>query len=115
MHPLTAGAAEKLVDRHAEPFAEDVPERDVDRRERGGGDLAALEVGAAIHRLPEVLDAARVFADEEAAEMLQHPLHGQLAAGDTPFADAGDPLVGLDRDDELVAVSDFDRIARAPP
>src|SRR5687768_11325589 len=106
LHPLTAGAAQELVDRHAEPFPEDVPQRDIDRRERGGSDLATLEVRAAIHRLPEVLDAARVFADEEAAEMLQHPLHGELTTGDAPLADAGDPLVRLDRDDELVTVSD---------
>ena len=77
-------------------------------------DLAALEVRAAIHRLPDVLDPARILADQEAAEMLQHPLHGQLAAGDAAFADAGDPLVRLDLDDELVAMPDFDRIAAHP-
>ena len=114
MHPLAAGAAEKLVDRNAEPFPEDVPQRDVDRRERGGGDLAPFEVGAAIHRLPEVLDAARILADQKAAEMLQHPLHGELTAGDPPFADAGDPFICLDRDDELVTVSNFDWIAAHP-
>src|SRR5829696_9380396 len=27
LHPLAAGAAEKLVDRNAEPFPEDVPQR----------------------------------------------------------------------------------------
>ena len=111
LHPLAAGAAQELVDRHAERLAEDVPEGDVDRRDGGADDLAALEVGAAVQRLPEVLDPARVLADQEAREVLEHPLHRQLAAGDAALADAADPLVGLDLDDELVADADLDRIA----
>src|SRR5215207_4791081 len=114
LHPLAAGAAEKLVDRHAERFPEDVPQRDVNRRKRCGGDLAPLEVRTAVHRLPEVLDAARILADQEAAEMLQHPLHGKLAPGDASFANTGDPLIRLDRDDELVTMPDFDRITAHP-
>jgi hypothetical protein len=41
--------------------------------------------------------------------MLQHSLHRQLAPGDAPFTDSGDSLIGLDRDDELVAMPNLDR------
>jgi hypothetical protein len=66
---------------------QDVPERDVDRRDGGGGDLATLEIRATVHVLPEVLDAVRILAEQESAEMLEHALHGELPTGDTSFAD----------------------------
>src|SRR5918994_4020579 len=49
---LAHGAAEQLPDWHAERFAEDVPEGDVDGRDDRCGNLAALEVGAAVEQLP---------------------------------------------------------------
>jgi hypothetical protein len=58
-----------------------------------------------------MLDAARVFPNQEAGKMLQHPLHRQLAARDAPLPDAGDTSVSLDHDDVLVTNPDFDRIA----
>ena len=80
--------------------------------ERGGEDIAALEIRRAVAGLPEVLDAAGVFADQPAGEMLDHAGHAELAAGHAALTDAGDPFVGIDLDDELVAKPNLDRIRR---
>jgi hypothetical protein len=70
-----------------------------------------------------VLDPARVFADQEAREVVEHALHRQLAAGDAALADTADAGVGPDLDDELIAMAGLDREAldggdlhaRSPP
>src|SRR4051812_37606522 len=62
---LAAGTTEQLVDRDTERLPENVPKRGVDRREGRGNDLAAFEVGAAIARLPDVLDPTRVHPNQE--------------------------------------------------
>src|SRR6266508_4619321 len=101
-HLVAREAAEQFVDRDAQRFALDVPEGDVDGGDGGGGDLAGREEAAPEHLLPEVLDAAGVLADEEGLEVLDHALDGELAAGDAALADAGDALVGVDDDEEVV-------------
>ncbi len=103
---LPAGAAQQLVDGHAQLLAQNVPERDVDGADGPGQHAAALVVVAAIALLPDVLDAHGVHADQEAAEMLDRLGLGQLARRAAAFAQAVDALVGLDLDHER---------CRAPP
>lgn len=107
-----ARAAEQLIDRHAERLAEDVVERDVNRRDDRPGDLATLEVVAAIQDLPEVLDLARIASDEDVCEVVEHSLHRQLAPGDAALPDTGNPFVRLDLDDETIPMPDPDRMPR---
>jgi hypothetical protein len=89
-------AAEQLVDRHAERLALDVPERLVDAGDRTHQDRAASVEIAAVHRLPEVVDARRVLPDQLAGELLHGCLDGARAAFDDRLAPAADAFVGLD-------------------
>jgi hypothetical protein len=105
LHVVASESAQQFVDGHAQRFAFDVPQRHVERAQ-GVQFLAAgrIEV-AAVHHLPEVVDARRVLADEHGAALL----HGVFRAA---FADAGDALVGLDGDDVLALVEEFLGVAR---
>src|SRR5204863_3429912 len=62
----------------------------------------------AIHLLPERADPHRVAADEELAIVLERADHGALAAGQPGLAPAVEAFVGLDLDDQLVAVANPD-------
>jgi hypothetical protein len=111
-HVVALLAAEQLVDRHAERLALDVVQGDVDRRDRGREDAAALEVVRPVHLLPQRADVHRVLADQELAEVPDRGRDGLLAAREPRLAPADDPLVGLDLDDQLVALADEGRTAR---
>ncbi len=68
------GAAEHLVHGHAERFALDVPEREVERAH--GVDLLVarrIEPGH-VHLLPDGFDAERILADERRRRLLEHVL-----------------------------------------
>src|SRR4029078_4682448 len=66
---LVAGlAAKQLVDGHAERLALDVPEGDVDGRDRAH-DGRTPEVPGAVHNVPVVLDPRWVLPDEVVAEL----------------------------------------------
>ena len=97
-------AAEQLVDRHAQRLALDVVQRDVDGGNRRLQHAPAFEILAAIDLLPDPADLHRVAADEELAIVLDGAGHGLLATAQAALAPAGDALVGLDLDEQLVAV-----------
>ena len=72
--PLVAGvdfqlvvhlAAEQLVDRHIELLPDDVPERDVDRGNRGLHGAAVHGVASSIEGVPNLLDVPRALADDQ--------------------------------------------------
>src|SRR5436309_3428203 len=73
--------------RDAVDLPHDVPQRNVDPADRGAADDAvAVPEMLPIHHLPEMLDARRVFADEQLAEVLDRaddaarvPLQRRLA------------------------------------
>ena len=70
-HVVADGAAPQLVAGDAVHLAEDVPQRDVDAAHRGAADdVAAVPEVLAEHHLPEMLDARRVFADDQLGEVL---------------------------------------------
>ena len=60
-------AAEQLVDGHAGPLAEDVPEGAVDAAQGVVERDAAAEVGGDVRGLPDVLDPVALLADRAAA------------------------------------------------
>src|SRR5206468_10294372 len=97
----------ELIYRKAGRLAGDVPEPDVERRDRVGGHTLTLDPAiAAEHALPEALDEERVLADDQRGqarvEVDLDRLRTPTAEGQA-VAEAGDALVGRDlRDDELV-------------
>jgi len=103
------GAAEEVADGLAEVFALDVPEGLVDAAHGGVvGDAAAPEV-LAMHDLPEVLDAARVLADEEDGEIFDGADYAfglPFEGGFAPSVEAG--LIGFDFDEDPVAHAGVD-------
>ena len=96
-------AAQQFVAGHAEGFAFDVPQGDVDRTDRGGSDAAAREEAATQHDLPQVLGPHRVFANQRRRERVDEAGHRVLPPGDATFADPSDAFVSLDGHEEEVA------------
>ena len=88
-------AAEEFVDGHAEVLALDVPQRDVDRRDRAA-DGAAGEVVGAQHDIPVVLDRHRVAADEVLGILGDRGGAGLELAPGAGLADAGETRIRLD-------------------
>jgi hypothetical protein len=60
---------EQLIERHPGAFALDVPERGIDSAEGVHEHGTVAPIRTLIHRLPEVLDVVRVFADEERSQV----------------------------------------------
>jgi hypothetical protein len=117
-HVIAHRAAPQAVAGDAVHLAEDVPEREVDARDgRRAHDAGAVPEVAAVHELPEVLDAGGVLAEHERREVLDGaddgprvPLEGRLApapeavlvgayAHEDPVAHAGVADVRLDGGD----------------
>ena len=107
---LVAGlAAEELPDRLAERLAEDVPHRDLDRGEGRHEDRAAAVARADEHAAPVPLDLGRVLADEVALVVLDGGRDDFALVGEGAFAEAGDPLVRVELDeDEVLVVAGVD-------
>ncbi len=110
-HLVAHQAAQQLVDRDVQRLALDVPEGDIDRGERGGYRAFGRKEPSPREGLPEMLDTKRVLTDQQGLEMLDRAGDRQLTAGQTRFADAGDPFVGVDDDEEEVAKPAPDGIA----
>ena len=95
---LVAASAEQVVDRLAGGFADDVPQRHLDGRERWGAVQAgvAVVVVGGVHALPDGLDVERALADYEALHQVVQQGHLRLqvrrVAG-RPFAQADDAFV----------------------
>ena len=98
-------AAEQRVDRQSGAFAFDVPERDVDTRQRGHQDRPAAPVRAPKQHLPDVFDAVGVAPDQQGRDMLgKRGGDGQFAPvqrGVSHAVQAG--FVGQDFHDDVVA------------
>ncbi len=104
-HAIPRFAAEQLPDRQVERFAEDVPERDVDRADRRHQDRPATIARAAKHRLPVPFDFGRVLADEVALVLEDRLAHGQPFRRQRSLAEARDALVRVDLDEDVVLVA----------
>ena len=97
-------AAQKVVDRAVEAFADDVPQRDLDRGDAGIEDRPAARELVAEHFEPELFDLKRRLADDDAARQLLDDGFDRLRlefAG--AFADAADAVVCEDMGEDPVA------------
>lgn len=101
-HPVADEPAEQAIHGKPESPRVQVPERDVDRRDRGAQDVAAGEETAPEHHLPEVLDPSRILPDKPRLQGLDRGGAGEDLRAHPGLADAADAFVGLDDDDEGV-------------
>ncbi len=109
---VVGGFAEELPGRLPRRLAADVPERHVDRPERvDQGAAASGHGGGDVEAFPDRGRVERIHADEGLTETQIHRVRtGRLNAGtcdpgvQVGLADAGDPLVGVDLDDDVVLV-----------
>ncbi len=105
-----ADVAEQLVAGLAERLAAEVVQRDVERADRvDDGAAAAVHRRADVEALPQRLDVQQVGAEQQLLQAEAHVVGpGRLDAGacdpgvDVGLADAADPLVGVDLDDDVV-------------
>lgn len=70
---LAHGAADQLVDRLSRRLAADIPQRDVDARERRGLDRPAAPERVTVHALPAPFAVARIGADDQLLQVLHRP------------------------------------------
>ena len=103
-------AAKQLVDRRAQRLAEDVPAGDLDGGDDGPVDVACVERDAVEHPLGEGADAKRVLSDDEVFEFANAGLGGADEAVQRPLADAVQPLVGVDLDEQPVLPAGADGV-----
>ncbi|MNN16715.1 hypothetical protein D3C81_1298640 [compost metagenome] len=90
--------AQQLEHRLAGGLAHQVPQRDIDRRDRRHADaLAAPGVGAAVHLLPQVFVVEGILADHHRRQVLVDDLPGH-ARRQRAVADADQAGIGLDLD-----------------
>ena len=103
-HPVAALPAEQIVERHARGLGLDVPQGHIDRSDRPHRDRTAPPIGAAIEKLPDILDPERIAADQRRHDMiLEIGDHGLLATVKRRIADAMDASVGFDLERHEVA------------
>ena len=110
-HRVARSAAEQLIHGRIERLAENVPERRIDRGDRRHRDRAAAPVRAFVEVLPDVLDAARVAADEQRQHVIvQVTGDRELAAVERRVAQAVDAVFGdeLQRDEIAAGTADDD-------
>ena len=109
-HALAEAAAEQPRDGLADRLADEVVERDVDRRDRVDRGRARAGVrGGLVERVPDRLDVERIAAEQRLAHADEHRVrrgHVDEGLGDgrrrVGLAVAADTLVGVDADDEGV-------------
>ena len=94
--PVAGRSAEQLVDRHAERLALDVPQRLVDAAEGAGQNRAAAIERVPVNRLPVVRHAPRILAHQVRLNLLHRFGAGERAAFGDGLAEADDPGVGVD-------------------
>ncbi|MCY1364779.1 hypothetical protein D9M69_515990 [compost metagenome] len=107
-------AAEELVYRQIRGLALDIPQRLLNSADTGEDDGATAlgPEGMVVHLGEELLNAERVFTDDEAlTEVLDHPCccSRTQSVGDGSFANAGDAFVGGELDDDRLDVTALDQ------
>ena len=88
-----AEAAEHLVERQVGELGADVPQPDIDRRDRTRGQAAAADQLRLPHLLPQTLDIDRILADQHRCQSRDG---GALDLAAAAQADAGDAFGGRD-------------------
>src|SRR5262245_29827291 len=72
---IAYAAAQQVVDRDAQRLAFDIPQRDIDRRDRRHQDALGREEAPAGEPLPDMLDPRRILADQQWLEVLDRADH----------------------------------------
>ena len=83
--------AEQLPQGNAEVLRLQIVQRLVDARQRRHGDHPALEERIAVHRLPEMLDPARIFADDQGRQVLDRADDGAGLEFERRLAEPDEP------------------------
>ncbi len=92
--------AKQLVDRNAEGFAFDVPQRLIDAAEGTGQNRPAAIERVFVNRLPVMHHAARIFADEIRLDFLDSLRTGQRAAFGDGLAQSDNARIGVDLEEQ---------------
>ena len=100
-HLIAGLAAQQLVDRHTQSLALDVPQCDVDGRDRAHDDRAA-EINRPQEILVEVLDAEGVFANEVIRKFFDGSCRRLQIAPVAGLAQTHDSGIGVDLYEEIV-------------
>ena len=100
-------AAEKLIDRHAGGFAEDVPQSDVDAGHGAFVEPAAVATQPlrGVHLVPQNFDVEGVLAKQYGREQVGDGRLDDAGRHDgVGFSPAMEPLIGRDFDEQGLAV-----------
>ena len=92
-------AAHEIVDGHTQTLALDVPQGNIDRRERALHH-GSHEVGRAIEELVVVLDVMRVLAEQVGGHDLDHRLGRTLPAMHPALTDADRAIFAMDANEQ---------------
>jgi hypothetical protein len=104
LDPVAHLAAEQPPDRLTEPFAEDVPQRQLDARHRRHADHAEAPEGVLLQHPHRLLDVARIAADQKRSEVLDGTDDGLGLPFERRLAPAVEAvLVGLDAHEHPIA------------
>jgi len=98
--------AEQSRDRHAEALAFEIPQRDVERRERGLEHGATAPSPRVVQPLPVTLGSRGIVPDEMRRELAYRGLDGLQRAVQRALAPPAEPLVGFDAHEQPVAPVD---------
>src|SRR6476659_3077823 len=99
---LAQAAAQQLMDRRSERLAENIPAGDLDRRDDGAVDMAAVERDALEQALGDCPCASWILPDDEMLELANAGLGGTDEAVERALAYAVDAFVGVNLDEEPV-------------
>ena len=97
------------MNRDAQRLPLDVPERDLDPGQRAEERGPAMPEGVPVGLLPEMLDPGRIGSEQQRFEVLDRPQHGVGLPAERGLAQPGQPIVGLDQDEDVVAPTGADR------
>src|SRR5581483_3789819 len=101
-HAVADTAAEKLMDRNGKRLPQNVPAGDLDRRDHGAVDVAAVKRDAVEHALGERAHAPRILSNGEMLEFANAGLRRADEAVQRPLAYPVQSLIGVDPDEQPV-------------
>ena len=87
-HFIAAFSADQLINRLADSFAENIPERELHTRNRTAFDDAAFPEKLLYHLLREIFDPQRIFADHKGFDILEHAEDGIVVTFQRGFAES---------------------------
>ena len=97
------------MNRDAQRLPLDIPEGDLDAGKRAEEGRSAVPEGVPVGLLPEMLDAGRIGSQQQRFEILDHPQDGVGLPSERCLAEPGQPIVGVDQHEDVVAPTRADR------